>query len=199
MRIQFRTKLQKVVNLKGTATVYQQTTAEKVEIPTVLLTINAAGDSGLSLEILKGVRLSDEIRKSAPSSANVNIPPLKLIREVRKRASAAKKSRLFMGDTSSDISTDPIPEESPGENSVIRPNRKKVRIQRSQSDNVENGTAGTPHESIPQCLTLLQKNKKQSRKVEKVVDNNELRGSCSGSFKDVIRRVYWIQCTNCDL
>ena len=163
----------------------------------MLLTINSAGDSGLSLEIFKGVRLSDEIRKSASPSTNVNIPALKPIREVRKRASAAKKSRLFKGDTSSDISTDPIPEESTEENSVIRPNRKKVRIQRPQSDNVENGMAGPPHESIPQCLTLLQKNKKQSRKnktqsrkVEKVVDNNELCGSCSGSFKDVIRGVY---------
>ena len=66
--------------------------------------------------------------------------------------------------TSSDISTVPVPEKSPEENSVIRPNRKKVRIQRSQSDNVENGTAGPSHESIPECLTLPQKNKKQSRK-----------------------------------
>ena len=40
--------------------------------------------------------------------------------------------------------------------------------------------------------------KKQSREVEKVVDSNELCGSCSGSFKDVIRGVYWIQYTNCD-
>ena len=102
-----------------------------------------------------------------------------------------------MGDaTSSDISTDPIPEESSEENSVIRPNRKKVRIQRSQSDYVENGTAGPSHESIPEYVTLLQKNKKpsrrnkkQSREVEKVEDSNELCGSCSGSFKDVIRRV----------
>ena len=75
-------------------TVYQQTTAEKVETSIVLLTVNAAGNSGLSLEILKGVRLSDEIRKSAPPSTNVNIPPLKPIREVRKRASAAKKSHF---------------------------------------------------------------------------------------------------------
>ena len=29
--------------------------------------------------------------------------------------------------------------------------------------------------------------------------NNGLCGSCSGSFKDVIRGVYWIKCTNCDL
>ena len=99
---------------QGAVTVYQQTTAEKVETSTVLLTINVAGDSGLSLEILKGVRLSNAIRKSASPSTNVNIPPLKPIREVRKRASAVKKSRLFMGDaTSSDISTDPIPEKSP--------------------------------------------------------------------------------------
>ena len=66
-----------------------------------------------------------------------------------------------MGDaTSSDISTVLIPEKSTEENAVIRPNRKKVRIQRSQCDNVGNGTAGPSHESIPECLTLLQKNKK---------------------------------------
>ena len=66
-----------------------------------------------------------------------------------------------MGDaTSSDISTVLIPEKSPEENSVIRPNRRKVRIQRSQSDNFGNGTAGTSHESIPEYLTLPQKNKK---------------------------------------
>ena len=124
-------------------TVYQQTAAEKVETSTVLLTINAAGDSDLSLEIFKGVRPSDEIRKSAPPSTNVNLPPLKPIRVVRKRVSAAKKFCLFMGDaTSSDISTDPFPEKSPEENSFIRPNRKKVRIQRSQSDNVEMGRQG---------------------------------------------------------
>ena len=105
-----------------------------------------------------------------------------------------------------DISTDPIPEKSPEENSVIRPNRKKVRIQRSQNDNVENGTARPSHEFILECLTVPQKNKKQSRRnkkrsneVEKVVDNNELCGSCSGSFKDDIRGENWIQCTNCDL
>ena len=46
------TKLQKVVNPKGAVTVYQQTTARKSETSTVLLTINAAGDSGRSLEIL---------------------------------------------------------------------------------------------------------------------------------------------------
>ena len=109
-------------------TIYQQTTAEKVETSTVLLTINAAGDSGLSLEIFKGVLLSDEIRKSAPPSTNVNNLPLKPIREVRKRANAAKKSPLFVGDaTSSDISTLQIQSpNSPEENSVIRPNRKKV-------------------------------------------------------------------------
>ena len=112
-----------------------------------------------------------------------------------------------MGDAiSSDISTVPITQKSPEENSVIRPNRKKVRIQRSQSDNVGKGTAGPSHECIPECLTLPQKNKnnrgktknnlgktKQSREAEKVVDS-----SCSGSFKDVIREVYWMQCTNCD-
>ena len=111
-----------------------------------------------------------------------------------------------MGDaTSSDISTVLIPEKSPGENSVIRSNWNKVRIQRSQSDNVGNGTAGSSRESIPECLTLPQKNKKQSRRnkkqsreVEKVEDSNELCGSCSGSFKDVMRGVYWIQYTNCD-
>ena len=163
----FLTMLQKVVSHKGALKIYQQT-AEKSETSTVLLTINAAGDSGLSLGIFRGVRLSDEIRKSAPPSTNVYISPLKPIREVRKRASAAKKSRLFMGDTSSsDVSTVLIPEKSPEENSVIRPNRKKVRIQRSQSDNVENGTAGPSQESIPECLTLLQKNKKQSRKNKK--------------------------------
>ena len=152
--------LQTVVSPKGAVTNYQQTPTEKSETSTVLLTINAAGDSALSLEIFKGVRLSDEIRKSAPPSTNVNIPPLKLIREVRKRASAAKKSRLVIGDaTSSDISTDQIPEKSPEENSVIRPNRKKVRIQRPQSDNVGNGTAGPSHESFPECLTLPQENK----------------------------------------
>ena len=125
----FLTMFQKVVSPKDAVTVYQQTTAEKSETSIVLLIINAAGDSGLSLEIFKGVRLSDEIRKSAPPSTNVNIPPLKPIRQVRKRASAANKSRLFMGDaTSSDISRDPIPEKSPEENFVIRPNRKKVRI-----------------------------------------------------------------------
>ena len=86
----FLTMLQKVFSPKGAATIYQQTTAEKSETATVLLTINAAGDSGLSLEIFKGVRLSGEIRKSAPPSTNVNIPPLKHIRVVRKRASAAK-------------------------------------------------------------------------------------------------------------
>ena len=54
-----------------------------------------------------------------------------------------------MGDaTSSDISTVLIPEKTPEENSVIRPNRQKVRIQHSQSDNVGNGTAGPSHESI---------------------------------------------------
>ena len=154
---------------QGAVTIYQQTTAEKVETSTLLLTINAAGDSGLSLEISKGVRLSDEIRKSAPPSTNVNIPPLKPIQEVRKRASAAKKSSLFMGDaTSSDISTDPIPEKSPEENFVIRPNRKKVRIQRSQSDNVENGTAGPSYEFIPECLTLFKKIKKQSRRKKNI-------------------------------
>ena len=78
-----------------------------------------------------------------------------------------------MGDaTSNDISTVLIPEKSPEENSVIRRNRKKVRIQRSQSDNVINGTAGPPHESIPQCLTLLQKNKKQSRKNKKTIEES---------------------------
>ena len=154
----FLTMLQKVVSHKGAVTIYQQTTAEKSETSTVSLTINAAGDSGLSLEIFKGVRLSDEIRTSAPPSTNVNIPPLKPIREVRKRASAVKKSRLFMGvATSSDISTVLIPEKSPEENSVIRPNLKKLRIQRSQSDNVGNGTAGPSHESIPECLTLSHK------------------------------------------
>ena len=69
-----------------------------------------------------------------------------------------------MGDaTSSDISTVLIPEKSPEENSVIRPNRKKIRIQRFQSDNVGNGTAGPSHESFTECLTLPQKNKKQWR------------------------------------
>ena len=86
----FLTMFQKVVSPKVAVTVYQQTTAEKSEILTVLLTINAAGDACLCLEVFKGVRLSDEIRKSAPPSTNVNIPPLKPIREVRKRASAAK-------------------------------------------------------------------------------------------------------------
>ena len=62
--------------------------------------------------------------------------------------------------TSSDMSTDPIPEKSPEGNSVIRSKRKKVRIQRSQSDNVGNGMAGPSHESIPECLTQPQKNKK---------------------------------------
>ena len=40
--------------------------------------------------------------------------------------------------------------------------------------------------------------KNQSKEVEKAVDSNELCGSCSGSFKDVIRGVYWMQYTNCD-
>ena len=53
------TMLHKVVSPKGAVTIYQQTTAEKSETSTVLLTINAAGDSGLSLDIFKGVRLSD--------------------------------------------------------------------------------------------------------------------------------------------
>ena len=54
-----------------------------------------------------------------------------------------KKSRLFTGDaTSSDISTVLITEKGLEENSVIRPNRKKVQIQRSQNDNVGNGTVG---------------------------------------------------------
>ena len=143
---------------QGCCEVYQQTTAENSETSAVLLNINAAGDSGISLEIFKGVRLSDEIRKSAPPSTNVNIPPLKPIREVRKRASAAKKSRLFMGDaTASDISIVLIPKKSPEEHSVVRSNRKKVRIQRFQSDNVGNGTAGPSHESISECLILPQK------------------------------------------
>ena len=86
--------LQKAVSPKGAVTIYQQTAAEKSETSTVLLTINAAGDSGLSLEMFKGVRLSDKIRKSGSPSTNVNIPPLKLIREVRKRASAAKNLAL---------------------------------------------------------------------------------------------------------
>ena len=86
----FLTMLQKVVSPKAAVTIYQQTTAEKSETSTVLLTINVAGDSDLSLEIFKGVRLSGEVRKSAPPSTNVNIPPLKQIRVVRKRASAAK-------------------------------------------------------------------------------------------------------------
>ena len=49
----FLTMLYKVVSPKGAVTIYQQTTAEKSETATVLLTINAAGDSGLSLEIFK--------------------------------------------------------------------------------------------------------------------------------------------------
>ena len=166
--------LQKVISPKGAVTIYQQTTAEKSETSTVLLTINVAGESDLSLEIFKGVRLSDEIRKSAPPSTNVNIPPSKPIRVVRKWESAAKKSRLFMGGaTSSDVSTDPIPEKSPEENSVIRPNRNKVRIQRSQSYNVENVTAGPSHESILECLTLPQKNKKNNRGKKKTEGSGE--------------------------
>ena len=98
-----------------------------------------------------------------------------------------------MGDaTSSDISTVLIPEKRPEENTVIRPNRKKARIQRFQSDNVGNGTAGPSHESIHECLTLPQKNKKQSRRnkkqsreVEKVEDSNELCGSCSVIYKQL--------------
>ena len=122
--------------------IYQQSPTEKSETSTVLLTINAAGDSGLSVGIFKRVQLSDEIRKLAPPTTNVNLPPLKPIREVHKSASAAKKSRLVIGDaTSSDISTVPILEKSPEENSVSRPNRKKVQIQRPQSDDVGNGTA----------------------------------------------------------
>ena len=85
--------LKEVVSPKGAVTIYQQTPTEKSETSTVLvlLTINAAGDSALSIEIFKGVRVTDQIRKSAPPSINVNIPPLKLIRKVRKRASGAKK------------------------------------------------------------------------------------------------------------
>ena len=58
----FLTMFQKVVSPKDAVTVYQQTTAEKSKTSTVLLTINAAGDSDLALEIFKGVRVSDEIR-----------------------------------------------------------------------------------------------------------------------------------------
>ena len=69
------TMLQKVVSPKGAVTIYQQTPTEKSETSTMLLTINDAGDSDLSLEIFMGVRLSGEIRKPAPPSTNVNIPP----------------------------------------------------------------------------------------------------------------------------
>ena len=69
--------LQKVGSPKGTVTIYQQpqqATTEKSETSTVLLTINVAGYSGLSLEVFKGVRLSDEIRKSAPPSSKRQYP-----------------------------------------------------------------------------------------------------------------------------
>ena len=58
----FLTMLQKVVNPKGAVTIYQQTRAENSETSSLLLTITAAGYSGPSLEIFKGVRLSEEIR-----------------------------------------------------------------------------------------------------------------------------------------
>ena len=50
----FVTKLQRIVSPKGARSVFQQTTAEREETTTVLMTINAAGDAGPSLVIFKG-------------------------------------------------------------------------------------------------------------------------------------------------
>ena len=163
----FVTILQKVVNPKGAVTLYQQTTSEKGETSTVLLTINAAGDSGLSLEIFKWVRLSDEIRKSAPPTTNVNLHLRSLFWKCVRGKVRLKNSRLFMGNaTSSDISTVAIAEKSPEENPVIRPNRKKVRIQRPQSDDEETRRQGLLMSPFLNVSHYPRKTKKLSRKTK---------------------------------
>ena len=53
-----------MVSPKGARKVFQQTTAEIGETTTVPVTINAAGDAGLSLVIFKGQCLSDDVRRA---------------------------------------------------------------------------------------------------------------------------------------
>lgn len=65
----------KIVSPKGRKHVYQQTAAERGETTTVLLAVNAAGQTGPCLTIFKGQRLSDDLKLNAPANSLVCVSP----------------------------------------------------------------------------------------------------------------------------